>query len=121
MPPAFTAYKLKHMIALVFGIMVILAVLSQIPSKTDLGFMTGKAVAEEVDQTGQLTESIETAETINSLDPQSKAEGKAGNFFFKLLNDNPEGFIFLAIIIGVILFLLGVRLKQVRQYGRGLF
>lgn len=121
MPAAFTLYKFKHLVILVLGIMFTLAILSQIPSKTDIGFMTGKAVADEVDETGQLTKSIETAETINSLDPKSQAEGKSGNFFFRLLNDNPKAFIVVAIIIAGILFLLGVRLKQVRQYGRGLF
>ena len=121
MPPAFTAYKFKHLVILVIGIMLTLAILSQLPSKTDIGFMTGKAVADEVDKTGQLTNTIETAENINSLNPQSQAEGKTGNFFFRLLNENPQSFLVLAVGIAGILFLLGIRLKHVRQYGKGLF
>jgi hypothetical protein len=121
MAAAFTLYKFKNMIILVIGIMFALAILSQVPSIKDIQFMTGKTVANEVDDTGQLNNAIGTAEDINSLNPKAVVEGKAGNWFFRLLNDNPGGFILIAVIIGGILFLLGVRLKHVRQYRRGLF
>ena len=121
MPAAYTAYKLKHMFFLVIGIMFILAIMSQIPSKTDLQFMTGNALANEIDKTGQTGEVVETAEQVNSLNPKSVTEKKAGNMFYNLLQNKPKEFFILGGLIAIILFALGIRLKSVRQYGRSFF
>lgn len=106
------------MFLLIIGIMFVLAIMSQVPSETDLEFMTGKAVAEGLDKTGKTGEAIETVEHVNSLNPKSVSEKKAGNVFYNLIQNKPKEFLILAGLIALILFALCVRLKSVRQYGR---
>ncbi len=120
MPPAFTFYKYNKLVGLVFGVMILLAILSVInPIKEQAKDEIVNELSEQ-DKIEVLNNSYQLSKDINNLDPKSNAEKKSGNFFINLLNENPEGFIIIALIIAGVLFLFGVPLKSVRSYSRGL-
>ncbi|MFH1589396.1 MAG: hypothetical protein ABIB43_02415 [archaeon] len=115
MPPAYTVYKFKKMIGLVFTICIILAVLSVLnPAKED----AISNVVKNIDETGTASKLLETKSLISN--PKGEIEQTSGNFFYKLITNNSKGFMALVVVIALILFALGVGLKPVRSYQRGL-
>ena len=120
MNPAFTLYKYKKLVGLVFVIMILLAIASVLnPAKQEAKDQLVNEFSKQ-DQTEALNNSYQLSKTASSLDPKSNAEQKSGNFFMNLLNENPEGFLILVLVIAGILFIFGVPLKSMRSYTGGL-
>lgn len=110
MPPAYTAYKLRKMIGLVFTIFIMLAILSQVnPAKS----AAEKELVEAFDPSN--TASNAAMEIQGNLDIESQAKQGIGDRLFILLTVNTMGFLILVIIVALILFGSGVYLRNVRK------
>ncbi|MCK4997168.1 hypothetical protein KAS08_02595 [Candidatus Pacearchaeota archaeon] len=120
MVSAYTGYKFKKMLFLVFGIMILLAVLSLLnPMKQEVKDVAVNEIA-KVDETGIINESYNTYNDITGLNLKPKAEQKSGNYFLRTLQNNPVEFLFVGFLVSGVLFLFGVRLKSMRGYSSGL-
>ena len=117
MSAAYTFYKFKYLLGLVIAIALLLAVWSQIPSEKDIAIATGKAIAPS-DKTGQVQNAVNVAEQIP--DPKGDIEGGVGEWVLNVISKNPTQFFGICFIITVILFIVGVRLRTLREYLRGL-
>ncbi len=120
MASAYTGYKFKKLFVIVISIMFLLALLSVLnPAKEEIK----ESIIDEaskVDNTGIVNDSYNVYKDATKLDPKSKAEKESGNFFMKLLQENLFGFLFIALLITVILFLVGFKLKTGRGYRNSL-
>jgi ABC-type lipoprotein release transport system permease subunit len=80
MPPAFTFYKYNKLVGLVFGIMILLAILSVLnPAKEEVKDQLINEVSKQ-DQTGVLNNSYQLSKEVNSLDPKSNTEKNRETF-----------------------------------------
>ena len=114
MPAAYTGYKLSKTIQIVFGIFLVLAILSVInPAKQE-------AVDKIIKETDAAGIAPAVAVINNIPDPKGQAEQYTGNFLWRLMENNPQTFIGLVLLVSVALFIVGVRLKTLRGYQRGL-
>jgi hypothetical protein len=114
-PAAYTPYKFNKMFVLVLSIFFILAILSVINPVKDKA--TKEAIS-ELDETGLAGSTLDAYNAIP--DPKGAVKQVSGNVFYNLLDNNPEGFFFLALIVTLILFGSGVYLRDVRKFQRGL-
>jgi len=111
MPAAYSLYKFKKMFGLVLTIFFILIVLSILnPAKEEV---IEKTVS-SIDTTGAATKSIEVYNSIP--DPEGSVKQASGNLLYRLMNNNPQGFFVLTLIVTGLLFGAGVYLRDVRKF-----
>jgi len=115
MTPAFTLYKFRKILGLVFIIFITLIVLSIInPIKSEVT----NDVVNKVDSTGLASKVINLDASIK--DPVSEVKQVSGNFLYRLLQNNPLGFLGLVLVTGICLFGTGFYLRDLRLLLRGL-
>jgi len=114
MPAAYTAYKFKKMIGLVFILFILLIIFSLVnPLKNEAKDNLVQEIS-KTDSTGTAESRYNTLENIPDL--ESDTQQKSGGFLLNLLNESPGEFLLLVLVVAGILFLLGIRLKSMRGY-----
>lgn len=109
MGAAYTLYKFRKLFILVLIGLILLSVKSQInPLVGD----AKKEAVSSIDATGMATQVLEIEENIP--DPEGTIKQESGNFLFNLMEEHPDTFVLLAVLIALILFVGGVYLKDVR-------
>tara|TARA_Y100000310_G_scaffold113815_1_gene112267 strand:- start:1908 stop:2264 length:357 start_codon:yes stop_codon:yes gene_type:complete len=112
---AYTLYKYKKLVGLVLIIFILLIVASQFNPEVD---KAKRQMVDELDETGIATTAMDIKEGVP--DPEGEIKQKSGNYLLNLLNENPEGFLLLGLVVAGVLFFLGIRLSQVRSFARGI-
>ena len=110
MAAAYTPYKFKKMFGLVLFLFFILITI----------YFTSEAEQEVITQTASIDESGQAStlvDTYNNIpNPEAKVKQSIGKKLFVLMDETPEAFLVIVLLVTVILFSCGVYLKDLRGF-----
>lgn len=113
MPAAYTPYKFGKIFQIVFAIMILLAAFSIInPILLNAQNQAVGAVTKAMPESNNIERTYEAYSKLP--DPKGTIKQETGSELYKLMNNNPQGFVVLGFGVTIVFFIFGVRLKTLR-------